>query len=289
MKYYLKFLGIAMLFGVLKTVSFLNGALYYSVVRDGSVSLTYLVVSFGLGAPGFQTTSLLNMTLDMLPLFLFQLLFGTFLYHHFCTASVYFFSRQPKRIGWFLGQAKNLFISAFLYTLTMITTGICTTALLYPIRWDRASILLLAYYLIIYTLWLFGTSLTINLVAIKVGSDVSYGMVGGLQLMLVSSLLFWENAFSSEEVSQAIRSERLLQLNPISHLVLGWHSSFLSDVDGAIDQFQLDVTFASFQIDFDLNCSVLLFFLLSAVLLLVGCRIIQTQELIVNNMETGGA
>ena len=289
MRHYLKAYGIAALFGALKTLIFSDGLLSFSIMRDSTISLTYLILSFGLGAPSFQITSLINLTLDMLPLFLFQLLFGTFLYRHFCTASVYFFSRKPQRIGWFLAQARNLLFLAFLYLLTMLAAGICVASLLYPIQWDSASIILMVYYLTINTLWLFLAVLTINLVAIKLGSNTSFAIIGCFQLICLSSLILWKNVFQQEDSSQVLLYSRILQLNPISHLVLGWHSSFLTDIDNIINHYQLDVTFAMpLQVSFDLNYSVLAFLFLSAVLLAVGCKVIHTQDLMINNLETGG-
>ena len=63
----------------------------------------------------------------------------------------------------------------------------------------------------------------------------------------------------------------------------------LTDIDNIINHYQLDVTFAMpLQVSFDLNYSVLAFLFLSAVLLAVGCKVIHTQDLMINNLETGG-
>ena len=147
----------------------------------------------------------------------------------------------------------------------------------------------MVYYLTINTLWLFLAVLTINLVAIKLGSNTSFTIIGCFQLICLSSLLLWKNVFQQEDSSQVLFYGRIFQLNPISHLVLGWHSSFLTDIDNIINHYQLDVTFAMpLQFSFDLNYSVLAFLFLSAVLLAVGCKVIHTQDLIINNHETGG-
>ncbi|MCD8118835.1 MAG: hypothetical protein LUE29_05035 [Lachnospiraceae bacterium] len=73
---------------------------------DWYVDLLALV---GLGNPEMRTVPLVMMAGDMVPIFCFELIFGISLYQHYCTCSVYYFSRQNNRSKWYLMESAKLF------------------------------------------------------------------------------------------------------------------------------------------------------------------------------------
>lgn len=68
-----------------------------------------LVALVGLGSPEMRTVPLVMMAGDMVPVFCFELIFGISLYRHYCTCSVYYFSRQNSRSKWYLMESAKLF------------------------------------------------------------------------------------------------------------------------------------------------------------------------------------
>ena len=92
MKYYFRFLIVPLLLG---TVSFLLYA-----ARLPEVPATTVLLN-----TAFQNTHLMpddipEILTRFLPLLLFQIFYGTMIYRHFCTASIYYFSRKTKRVPW---------------------------------------------------------------------------------------------------------------------------------------------------------------------------------------------
>ena len=65
-----------------------------------------LYCNFGAELP-VQPVYLIMLSLEMLPFFLFQMLFGIRIYRHYCTASVYFFSRCTYKVRWFVKRSEE--------------------------------------------------------------------------------------------------------------------------------------------------------------------------------------
>ncbi|MDO5408946.1 MAG: hypothetical protein Q4F21_00650 [Lachnospiraceae bacterium] len=289
MKNFIKCFFLAALLGSVEIFSFLNHELCLLKEQKGEFFLSDVVLSFALGAPQITTDSLIRMLLYMMPVFLFQILFGTIIYQRFCTASVYYFSREANRIHWFLKQILFLLSLSFFYLFTILLVGTSICSRLYLIHTNITSFILIFYFLSIHSLWLFLTTLAINLISIKAGSNIAFSIIGGVQLLCISSLILWKDIFPLENTSHFEIHGLLLQINPISHLILSWHSSSLSNIQAAIQDFRLNASYSQlFQIDFDLNFSVLIFAILSIFLIIAGCRIVFFQEFIITNKETGG-
>lgn len=70
-------------------------------------------------------------------LLLFQMFFGTYIYHHFYTANIYFFSRYPKRNKWFLTETLKLYLFGCIYLFLMLISGILVYSLFSKIIIDR--------------------------------------------------------------------------------------------------------------------------------------------------------
>lgn len=215
------------------------------------------------------------------PLILFQILWGTYIYKHFCTASVYYFSRLQKRCGWYLAEAGKLYLLTFLY-LTVLVISTCAAA---SIR-DRfvigaVDLVFLLYYLVYQSLWLFTMTLLINLISIKTGSSNGFLAVAGTQFAFVAYFVALENVLNFREPIVPLEMRVLLiKLNPLSHLILKWHSSDIEELEQYIN---------SFQIEFPMWQSLVGMQVFSLVVLTAGIRVIKKQEFIIINRETGGS
>ena len=71
----------------------------------------------------------------------------------------------------------------------------------------------------------------------------------------------------------------LLQINPLSHLVLKWHSSSIEKLNEHINELG---------IDFPLHSSMVLFTIIAMLILITGGYVIKRQEFIIINREIGG-
>lgn len=212
---------------VVCTMGILFGAgisLAYINPYDGRISFSELLLqvsgSRGSFALAFGMTELLAFGLRMVPGFIFELYMGIELYRFFCTASVYLFSRTPKRLPWYgkeLGQILGL---SFFYQLFLLAGEVLAAVLRYRVEFDRSALSLGLYHVTVFTLWVCGMTLLVNLAAFLLGSSGSFLLVAGVQFFLIALLAPLRMVQEDPQ-----RLCRLLRMNPISHLVLGWHSS----------------------------------------------------------------
>lgn len=267
MKQYIKLiLLIGILGGTFHAFAYINP---YS----GAIQLSELVLqlsgSRGEFPLGNSLTELLDFSMRMLPGYIFSAFVGTKLYRHFCTASVYVFSRYPHRLTWYSKEVMDVFVSVALFQAIQIGAAIATTIGRYQIIFDGAGIGLLVYHFAIHSLWLFLATLLINLLAIYIGSDSAYLSVIGGQVVLITLLIFVE-----EDASPFIRAA-----NPISHLVIGWH--------GSENMLYSEVLRTAYQ-HLNLNSSLLYMIFISVLIMLIGGAIIKKHDLLISNSETEG-
>lgn len=209
----------------------------------------------------------------------FQILFGTYIYKHFCTASVYYFSRMNNRIIWFIRENIKLCLICFMYI--SIITGICCMAggAFNNFRFDKNVLFILCYHLCIQSLWLFATTIMINVLSILFGSSISFSIIYSVQMTFLLCNSIFSSYFQFER-GNVERKTNILKLNPISHLVLKWHNSRLQKINSEIN---------FLNIDFKLSESIVFFIIISIIVFISGCIIVKRQELIYINRETGGA
>ena len=215
------------------------------------------------------------------PLILFQILWGTYIYKHFCTASVYYFSRLQKRRGWYLAEAGKLYLLSLLYLIVLVLSTCMVAAVGDRFVIGDGDLFFLVYYLVVHSSWLFAMTLLINLISIKVGSSGGFLAVAGVQFAFIAYFVALENVlnFSDPIVSLELRV-LLIKLNPLSHLILKWHSSNIENLDRYINYFQ---------IEFPMWQSLVGMLVLVIVVLSVGIWVVQKQEFITINRETGGS
>ena len=277
MKVYGKYLLIALAGGIFN-------CLILVLNSKESYPSSYVVLSFGLSALELYSGSIGSFFSWYFPFLLFQVLWGTYLYRHFCSASVYYFSRCGNRVRWFLKEAGKLYSFTVLYLSILLGSGLLVMQVTGKLYWDAVTLPLLLYYFELESAWLFRLTLLVNVLAIKLSSSGGFILVGGFQLLCVGAFAMWHGGGKDMDatVEQAAFMEQAqrMRFNPISHIILGWHSSKNSVLDSYVHQ--LGITF-------DFSWSVLLLLLLAVISLLVGCFIVKRQEFIIINRETGGS
>ena len=268
-------IGLVLLFGVLGgallAISFVNP---YS----GKISLSEFVLQlsgsrgeFALGLSMFELVSLIT---RMIPIYLFEIYFGTALYRHFCTASIYVFSRYPKRIRWYLHETLSVGAIACLFQIVILATAIFLTIIRFQLQTDWVGIVLLAYHFIIHTAWLYSMTLLVNLLAISIGSSASFMVVFGIQIVSIT-LLGCMGTFQKYMDTTAF-FDILLIINSISHLILGWHSSNYEAINQRLNSPYLML---------DLKHSILLIIAFSVIITLLGALFVKKHDLIFADSE----
>lgn len=270
-RYRLLFL-IAVVSGVYLSVMYINP-------HGGIVSLSEMILqlsgSRGSFVLGFSYSELASFVMRLFPEFIFELYAGIMLYCHFCTASIYIFSRYPHRVRWYIGEVSHLGVAVCIFNMLLLAVTILTTASRYGLQIDSAGMVLMAYHFLIHSLWIYAMTLIINLLAIYFGSSAAYTLVISVQLICIALLNFMD--FLVKRYDGNISYDNVIKWNPIAHLVLGWHSSHMENVKQVLTSLYMQV---------DLKCSLIMLLLFGIIITSTGAFIIKEYDLLVSDMET---
>ncbi|MCM1186156.1 MAG: hypothetical protein NC251_08265 [Lachnoclostridium sp.] len=245
----------------------------------GTITLSEAVLqlsgSRGGFVQGFSYTALISFTMRLFPAFVVEAYAGIMLYQHFCTASVYVFSRYPRRVKWYLGEACRLVGAVCIFHLLLLAVALFTAAVRYELQIDSAGAMVLAYHFAIHSLWTYAMTLSVNLLAVYFGSSTAYALVVSVQMVCIALLNLMD--FLVKHSGGGLAYEDAVIWNPMAHLVLGWHDRHVANINPAE---------APYDIWMDLNGSLIMFFLLGAALTLAGAFIIKKHDILVSDLET---
>ena len=285
MKYYLRFLIVPLLLG---SVTFVLWGVRY---RD--LGATFVLLETAFQRVPLDPEGITELLPRYLPLLLFQIFYGTMIYRHFCTASVYFFSRKTNRVKWFLPECAKLWFYAIAYSAVLLFSAIGTVAAIGGLTWDAGFWPLCIYYLLITSLFLFFTTLAVNVLSILFTGSTAFLIVEAaclLNLAVYSVLEPISRKAAGYEPPAYVTPDYVepnflkdwmwaIRPNFIANLNLSLHSHGIGVPEGLINAKNLD---------FGLNGSVVYFLVLSAVVLAAGCLIVAKHSFIESNKETGG-
>lgn len=185
-------LGIGLAGGVLLAFLFINP-------YQGEISLSEAVLQLSGSSGEFALMpvfrDLISFTIRLLPNYIFEMYLGTELYHHFCTASIYVFSRTPHRIRWYMKEVAGVWIVTLFVQMMQMFASIFVTALRYQVVVNQSGIVLMLFHIVVYAMWFFAMT-----------------------------LLFMPQF-----------SRYFLNCNPIAHLVIGWHTGRVEILREALD------------------------------------------------------
>lgn len=232
-----------------------------------------MIIDLSFGYPQLEIAEIIGMTIKAMYLFVFQVFMGVSIYKHFCTASVYYFSRCSKRKIWFIKETISVFLMALLYITVLVTIYILLSGINHPIAMENGFWKILIVYIVINSLWLFITVVVINLLSIKLqDSSIGFIIVALIQFFLFWALYLWKIGYNIEFSGATPESIIILKLNPIAHLILSWHSSRIT---------QLNINF--WNLKFDFIESIILFSIIALIVIVMGCVIIKKQDVISSN------
>lgn len=258
--------------GVLLAFSYINP---YNDQTTLSELILQLSGSRGDFPLGFSLSELLSFNYKLIPCFLFELYIGIDLYRHFCTASVYVFSRIPNRLAWYKGECLAIVFFVLFYQVIMLVSAIAVTCCRYGVIWNYAGWYLLVIHAVIYSLWLFSMTLLINIIAISFGSGNAFMVVIAVQVVLSTSMTL----LNTLENDHSALLSAVINVNPITHLVIGWQYSSIDWLNEAINA-PWDVM--------SLSSSVLYMIVIALLVLFVGGYYVNKCDLIVTDLEFGG-
>lgn len=244
----------------------------------GNIELSQLILqlsgSRGSFELGLSINELLGFTMRLTPSLLFEATVGTKFYQYYCTASVYIFSRIPERLTWYKKEIISIAQLAFLYHFILIFSCIFTAIIRCDIIMDKLGALLFVYHLAIFSMWTMAFSICVNLLSIKLGSSSAYLILSCVQVILIS-LFVTLNSIKDDHFLLS----KLIRLNPVACLVLGWqkfrfplvNSTILSSYEGLYLEDSLFFVFA--------GC---------IVIIILGAIIVMKHDLLISDEDVGG-
>ncbi len=245
---------------------------------EEDIYLSDLVLKLAFDNADFFVGAVLDMAIDLIPVFLFQMVFGMYIYRHFCVTGIYFFIRCDNRKSWFLKETFKLLGFSHLYQTAILIFSMIILIFISDFKIDMCGIVLVLYYVIIYSMWLFVTCLIINCIALKFGSVFAYVSVIGVQILFLGMFNIYEK-YVSMDGSQLLINDIWLKLNPLSGLVFKWHSSLFENVNNKIN---------IFHIIYDFNETVAILCVLAIFFVVLGMELVKRQDIIDENREIGG-
>lgn len=246
---------------------------------EGGIPLEEILLWLSYGELYCIPAYLLEMGLMMVPYILFQIFFGTYIYRHYCSASVYFFSRQTRKKRWFLKEAAKMYAHSWIFVALILLFTVVAAGLKSGLIFRQEQISLLFCYLIIHSMWLFLLSLAINLLSIQFGNNVGFIIVVAVQFAMITMLMLFYDVLNFETTRWIRVAEWVLKFNPVSSLVLKWHTCSNSEVDAWIHMLP---------VSFPFRFSIIYFLLIAIGIICVGAAYVKRKEIIVSDMEQEG-
>lgn len=239
-----------------------------------NISITTLLIAMGFDKPHLIPSYLTLLLGDLVLSIIFQVLFGVSIYHHFCVANVYYFSRQCNRIHWYLQEVLKLTIFVILYFSLYIGITISIIMATNYAYFDKLTITALFYILMYQILYTFAFTLLINILSLFWGSSNGFIIVYAMQTFFIFSLTLFDKLLPKKGIWGV-----LFRINPISNLVFTWHSSNNKILDDNINMFK---------INFSLNSSILYFIILNILIIIIGAWFINKIDISLENKEVQG-
>ena len=189
-------------------------------------------------------------------------------------ASVYVFSRIPNRTAWYLRQVGSIVLWAAVYQLLVLGSALAVAAVRFTLIPDKFWVRVFAFHFLVYFLWLVFTTLAVNLLAICKGSGGAFIWVAGLQAAFITifSVL---GRLSELPKLQSL----LIRLNPVSCLVLSWHTAKDAELSTILGSPYSGIYPAH---------SIVYVSVLCLLVAIVGGVVVARHDLLVSNTETGG-
>jgi len=139
---------------------------------------------------------------------------------------------------------------------------------------DYDELIILLYYVIIYSLYLLVTTLAINIVAIVFNSTIGFISVQSVVFFMIAYMM---NMGKKLEVIPVRKRYLLfLKVNPVSNLLFQIHKIKVEDRYKFLLQEGIDI---------EMRYSIMYFLALIAILIIIGSIVVHKKEFIINDRE----
>lgn len=213
---------------------------------------------------------MLNLCVQLFQVMVFEIVFGVYIYRHFCTACVYYFSRQDNRKKWFVKECVKLLGYSFSYFVfsALIYLAVGITVCHVPISVEHIEaifyiIVLPALYTFVFTLW-------INVLSVVLGGANAFVFMAALQYLLTFLILL-----SERELTLYNLGTWKLYWNPVANMILDWHSD-ISGVQGILEA------------PFLAHNSLIYYIVITVISILAAMLLIGKQDISLENKEERG-
>ena len=166
---------------VLPALLLLNLTVVFSPMIRYEGSAVDLFIRFFCGSPDLSQQSVLMILLSVFPLLVFVIIFGTFVYNDLTVSSIYLFSRQASRGGWYLKTVLRLGIYAAVSSLLF---ALACRYLVYGFTGGEYRLEVTVKLLIMSFIITFGFALLQNIISIAIGT--TYGFFAVYALILAA-------------------------------------------------------------------------------------------------------
>lgn len=253
------------------------------VSSSDTITLWQLVNCLGYYDVEITKADIVTFVIDSFPYLIFQIIWGTYIYERFCSASVYFFSRKKNKIGWYLSECFKLFLYGVFYLIILLFFGILMSCICRRLEVNNIEIWVMLEFLILFSVFLFAVTLMINVLSIVINSMCGFAIVAGIEFICIAIFGIWSdwmvdfNLLSEMEKTPNILFQlKILKVNPLSHLVMHWHSSVFDQINKTINICGMN---------FSIEKSILLFTVIAVAIVVFGILVVRKTELIENERE----
>lgn len=249
---------------------------FEGMALEEEMTLEELVITYlALGRPQFYSEYVLDILQDLLPIFVAEICFGTWIYRHYCDGAAYYFSRLEKRSRWFLLEALRMVPEVVLFFAGYELLSVAALYFYGGVTWTKAGTVLLICNILLDGLYVSAFACLINILAIRLGSQMASIAVIAFQSACTGVIMLFETRLSIYG-----NWSFLWKFNPVFQLILSWHSPGIWKL--AVDNLY---TTEEQSVHFPPEFSLVYLLLCNAVVIVAGCIFVEHQDVGLENKE----
>ncbi len=190
------------------------------IKRFDSADASFILGVFSMREITYTFADLPIILYQIMPYLFFHFFFGTYIYKSFCDSSAYYFIRIQNRANWCTQRTLNLLVSALLYLIIEVSSGLLFSFFLIDLNWDLLAYRELLHYILIYSGFLFSTTVFIN--GLSITHNSTTGLLTVESISFCSILLFSSLELLSSDNGVLLEGYAWCgKINPFYHLVFG--------------------------------------------------------------------
>lgn len=242
----------------------------WNIQQSSTTSLSrYVIDRLGIGRIQICSAGIIELITSMLPLIFIEIIEGISIYKHYTMGSVYYFIRQKDLKHWYKNESKELFLDIFKICFGYLMLGYIIGALIIGQGFDWQSLCMLLCQCTLFVMYIFIFAMLMNMLSIFLGTEISYVISMGIQLIFVMMILVMEN------MKGITGDELLFRFNPITCITLTWHY-----IPGFVKKTTMDV-----RVDYDVMVSVIYLGVLGYIVYRIGKVCIIKADIAMENKE----